>query len=106
MQREIDVQELKQRLDAGENLQLIDVREPWEHEIVHLEGATLMPASQLADRLKELDPDRPLILYCHHGIRSLHLAMALATRGFENAVSLRGGIEQWATDIDPSLPRY
>jgi len=103
---EIDVGELREALDAGRDLQLVDVREGWEQTLVRLPGAFLIPLGELEKRLPELDRERYTVVYCHHGIRSLHAALALASRGFRDVRSLRGGIDRWAQEIDPSLPRY
>jgi rhodanese-related sulfurtransferase len=103
---EIQVQELHQRLATGEDIQLVDVREGWEFALAYIPGALLVPMSELETRLKDLDKQKPTIVYCHHGIRSLHAALALRSRGFENARSLRGGIDRWSVEIDPTLPRY
>jgi len=88
------------------DLQLVDVREDWEAAIARLAGAMHIPMGQIAARLQELDPTKPVVVYCHHGIRSLNVALALRSRGFADARSLRGGIDRWSTEIDPSLPRY
>lgn len=82
---------------------LLDVREPWEAELVSLPGAVLVPLGSLDEA--ELDPDRPIVVYCHHGIRSATARDALLARGFA-ATSLAGGIDAWARELDPSLPRY
>ena len=85
---------------------LLDVREAWEAEIASIPGATLIPMGDIPSRLQELDPDRPIVVLCHHGARSLNVAMWLRNQGFEHAQSLAGGIEQWSRSIDPSTPRY
>jgi rhodanese-related sulfurtransferase len=103
---EIDVHALHSEMAQGTPLQLLDVREDWEAAIAQLPGATFIPMNELATRLEELDAAKPLVVYCHHGIRSLHVALALRSRGFANARSLRGGIDRWAVEIDPSIARY
>ncbi len=105
MQLELGPEELKTALDAGEPLVLVDVREPWEFELGHLAEATNLPMSQLGNRIDELDPTNEHVLYCHHGVRSLHATMALAQRGLK-VRSLRGGIDGWSELIDPTIPRY
>jgi rhodanese-related sulfurtransferase len=102
----IDVEELHTALQAGEDVQLLDVREGWEYTLARLDGAVWIPLAELDRRLGELDRERPLVVYCHHGIRSLHATLALRSRGFETARSLRGGLDRWAQEIDPSTPRY
>jgi rhodanese-related sulfurtransferase len=86
---------------------LIDVREPWEVETAKIEGAVLMPMGDVPSRAhQELDPDERLVVFCHLGARSLNTAVWLRNQGFENAQSLRGGIDAWSTEIDPHVPRY
>jgi rhodanese-related sulfurtransferase len=105
---EIDCHSLKARLDAGEQLRLVDCREPHEHEIVHLPQAQLLPMSELGGRVAELEPFRgqPVVVHCHHGGRSLRVVQWLREQGFDQAQSLAGGIDEWAVAIDPSLVRY
>ncbi len=103
---EITPAELKQKLDAGEKLVLIDVREPWEHEICRIDGARLLPMRMIPANLQSLDVDEPVICYCHHGMRSLDVTVWLQKQGVESARSLAGGIERWSTEIDPKVPRY
>ncbi len=86
---------------------LIDVREPWEFSTARIEGSQPMPMGDVPSRAhQELDPDERLVLVCHHGQRSLNVAVWLRNQGFENAQSLRGGIDAWSAEIDPSVPRY
>lgn len=98
--------EIKQRLEQGANLLLVDVREPEEVRIVALPGAQLCPLSQAAHWIDRLPRDRELVLFCHHGGRSAQVARALAQRGYTNVTNLEGGIDRWAVEVDPSLPRY
>ena len=85
---------------------LVDVREPWEYERCHIEGAQLVPLRELPARLAELPHDRELVLVCHHGGRSLQAAGWLARNGFSNVHNLAGGIDAWARTVDPAMPRY
>lgn len=103
---QIEPQALKAALTRGERPRLIDVREPWEHDICRLEGAELMPLGELPLRHQELLDSEDVVLYCHHGIRSLDAAAWLRQQGVEGARSLAGGIERWAQEIDPGVPRY
>lgn len=105
---EIDVETLRDKLAAGDDVLLIDCREPHEHELVRLDPAILIPMSEMAARVEELRPhrDREVVVQCHHGGRSLRVAMWLRQQGFERASSLAGGIDAWADRIDPSLTRY
>jgi rhodanese-related sulfurtransferase len=103
---EITPAAVKARLDSGERLVLIDVREPWEHQICRIEGATLIPLGTLAASLQTLADVDELVCYCHHGMRSLDAATWLRFQGIEKAKSLAGGIERWSVEIDPNVPRY
>lgn len=85
---------------------LVDVREPWEYERCHIEGSLLVPLQQIPARLSELPPDRELVLVCHHGNRSQYAAMWLERNGYSQLYNLRGGVEAWALDVDPAMPRY
>ncbi|HVW79284.1 MAG TPA: molybdopterin-synthase adenylyltransferase MoeB [Alloacidobacterium sp.] len=97
--------ELKKRLDAGDNVFVLDVREPHEYQIVNI-GAPLIPLGDLPNRINELDPNREIIVHCKSGARSQRAAELLQKSGFKNVSNLAGGITAWATDIDPTLPKY
>jgi rhodanese-related sulfurtransferase len=86
---------------------LIDVREPWEFQTASIADSVLMPMGDVASRAnQELDPDERLIVLCHHGMRSLNTTVWLRNQGFEQAQSLRGGIDAWSAEVDPKIPRY
>lgn len=85
---------------------LLDVREPWEFEVCRIEGSRLIPLSQLPARLNELDPARPTVVICHHGVRSLRAGAFLEHCGFEDVVNLSGGIDAWAKTVDPGMAVY
>ncbi|MEA2416140.1 MAG: hypothetical protein QOI58_2797 [Thermoanaerobaculia bacterium] len=103
--REITPTELQQLL-AGENPpSLIDVREEGEAAICSIDGSTLIPMNTLPQRLPELARDRPVVLYCHGGMRSMMAGQWLSQQGFD-ALSLAGGIDRWAVEIEPSMARY
>ena len=88
-------------------VRLIDVREPWEFATAKIEGSLLMPMGDVPSRAhQELDPEERLVVLCHHGARSLNTTVWLRNQGFENAQSLRGGIDAWSGEIDPAVPRY
>jgi len=108
MAREISVEELSQRLERGERPLLLDVRQPWEHELSRLPDSVLVPLGQLPSRAAEVRPapGQLVVCYCHHGVRSLHAAEILAGAGLSGVVSLAGGIEAWSLRIDPSIQRY
>jgi rhodanese-related sulfurtransferase len=99
--------EVKGLLDSKADFLLLDCREADEHAKVHITSAVLLPMSELAGRLGELDRhrDRRIVVHCHHGGRSLRVANWLRQQGFSAAQSMSGGIDQWAVEIDPSLPR-
>lgn len=105
---EIDCQSVKTMLDAGEDFVFIDCREQSEYDTAKIAGATLLPMSELQSRVAELDEHKnsKVVIHCHHGGRSLNVAMWLKGLGFENPLSMAGGIEQWALEIDPAVPRY
>jgi adenylyltransferase/sulfurtransferase len=102
----ISVRELKAKMDNGETLTLIDVREPFEYEIARIDGSRLIPLGELEAHTGELPKTGALILQCHSGGRSEHATRLLQEAGFQNAVNLEGGIEAWSVEIDPLVPRY
>lgn len=101
----ISVFDLKRRLDRGEKLSLLDVRRIDERKTVNIGGA-LIPLQELPTRLAELDATQELIVYCHHGVRSVTAVKFLRANGFPRARNLAGGIDLWSLEIDPSVPRY
>ncbi|MGH9676438.1 MAG: rhodanese-like domain-containing protein [Candidatus Acidiferrum sp.] len=103
---EITPAETKARLDRGEKLLLVDVREPWEYELCRIEGATLIPLGSLPAKVNTLLDAHEVICYCHHGMRSLDAATWLRFQGVEKAKSLAGGIKRWSVEVDPRIPRY
>ncbi len=103
---EIDPDELGRLLGAEDGLQLIDIRDPWETEVVTLPGAVAMPMIDLPQQIDRLDTTRRAVLICHHGVRSADAAIWLRQQGFKDAVSVRGGIDAYAREVDPSLATY
>ena len=97
---------MKQRLDRGEKFLLVDVREPWEHQICRIEGAQPVPLRTIPEHLALFEEAEDVVLYCHHGMRSLDAAAWLQSQGVPGAESLAGGIERWAVEIDPRVARY
>jgi rhodanese-related sulfurtransferase len=85
---------------------LLDVREPWEFELCHLEDAQLMPMHLVPVRCQELDPEQDIVVICHHGARSMQVALFLENRGFAAVHNLAGGVNAWAMDVDPAMRRY
>lgn len=103
---ELDPQQLKQRLEAGEPLVLLDVREPWEYQTARIEGSVHIPMMSVPGRLAELDRAAPTAVVCHHGVRSLQVALFLEQAGFQSLYNLRGGIDAWSREVDPGVPLY
>ena len=104
---EISVEDVKRKLDAGESFVLLDVREPWEFETARVAGAKLMPMGDVPSRAhQELDPEEHIVVMCHHGVRSMNVTVWLRQQGFENAQSMRGGIDAWSRNVDEKVPKY
>ena len=82
------------------------MRNPQEYEVCRIEGSTLIPLSELQDRLGELDPAATIVAHCHHGARSARAVNFLRQMGFSRAINLGGGIDDWSLQVDPSVPRY
>jgi adenylyltransferase/sulfurtransferase len=102
---QITVQELKQRRDAGEDVFVLDVREPYEYQIANI-GGTLIPQGQVPQRLNEIDRNREIVVQCRSGGRSQRIAEFLAQQGYPNVKNLSGGILAWADQIDPTVQKY
>ena len=104
---EITPQEVKRRLDTGEKLRMIDVREVFEFQQARIDGAELIPMRSVPQALSSLESEeRPIIVFCHHGMRSLQVVSWLREHGVENCTSMAGGIDRWSLEIDSSVPRY
>ena len=106
---EITPVEVKRKLDAGEKLTLIDVREPAEHQMSRIKSAHLMPMRTVPAGLQVLESmadESELIVFCHHGVRSLNVVSWLREQGVEACRSMAGGIDRWSVEIDPSVQRY
>jgi rhodanese-related sulfurtransferase len=107
MDYEISPEEVKAKLDAGDAFTLLDVREPWEVQTAHIERAKLIPMGDVPSRAhQELDPEQHVVVICHHGVRSMNVTVWLRQQGFENAQSMRGGIDAWSRLVDKSVPVY
>lgn len=105
MNKEINATEafnLMQREDVA----LIDVREDTELQICKIDGALHIPMNQIPNHLDSLPKDKTFVLFCHHGMRSLHVLQYLEAQGYENLLNLTGGIDAWATQVDPNMQRY
>jgi len=106
---EVGPQEVQRRIDSGEKLYLIDVREPHEFAQAKIEGATLIPMRAVPGELQDLEAradEGTLIVYCHHGVRSLNVVNWLREQGVVACQSMAGGIDAWSLRVDPSVPRY
>ncbi|MDB5235912.1 MAG: rhodanese [Hymenobacter sp.] len=104
---EISPEELHRRLQAGDDLQLVDVREEMEFEYGHLPGSLLLPLGEVPRRAAEIRAEGPVVLICHHGVRSAQALGYLRHRlGRTNLLNLRGGVAAWAERVDPSFPQY
>jgi rhodanese-related sulfurtransferase len=86
--------------------QLLDVREPWEYAICRIQGAELLPMRQIPTSMEQIARDRPVVVICHHGIRSQQVALYLEHQGFAEVMNLNGGVARWARDVDPTMPTY
>jgi len=105
---ETDCKAVRAKLDADESFVFLDCREQDEFDTVHIDGTVLIPMTQLQERVSELDgkQDEEIIVHCHHGGRSLRVAQWLRQQGFSKAVSMAGGIDAWAIEIEPGMARY
>jgi rhodanese-related sulfurtransferase len=98
--------ELALRLKRGEQVLLVDVREPVEYEIARIEGARLLPLSNFPEWSGTLDPAQEIVFMCHHGIRSAQVCAFLARQGFDKLFNLAGGIDRWSEEVDNNVPQY
>jgi len=103
---QITPRELHERMVQGEKPFILDVRQDWELGICRLPDATHIPMSQIAGRAEELPRDTEIVVMCHHGVRSQHVATYLQQLGFEKLFNLTGGIAAWSRDVDPKTPTY
>jgi rhodanese-related sulfurtransferase len=107
MDYEITPEAVKSATDRKEPFTLLDVREPWKFEAARIEGATLIPMGDIPSRAhQELDPEAHIIVYCHHGVRSMSVTAWLRQQGFEKAQSMAGGIDAWSRTVDGKVPMY
>jgi adenylyltransferase/sulfurtransferase len=106
---EVTPVEVKQKLDRGERVFLIDVREPAEHQQAQIAGAELIPMRTVPAALQSIEgmsDEAPIIVFCHHGVRSLQVVNWLREKGVPNCSSMSGGIDRWSCEVDASVPRY
>ena len=107
MIEEISATDLKNRLDAGDDIQLIDVRQPEEWAFAKIEGAKLIPLGEILNRMDEIDPKRETVIHCKAGMRSAQAVQVLQRAGFSgNLKNLKGGITAWSNEVDPKVPKY
>ncbi len=104
--KQIDVQALHDRREAGEKFVLLDVRENDEVEYCKIAGSLHIPMNQVPTRVQELNPQDTIVVYCHKGGRSMQVARFLDAKGFQEVFNLHGGISEWSQRIDPSVPMY
>jgi len=105
--QEMTATELKQKLDNGEDIQIIDVREPNEYETARIPNSIHIPLGQILNRMSEIDPSRETVVHCKMGGRSAKAIEALTRAGFSgNLTNLKGGITAWSNEVDPSVPKY
>ncbi len=106
---EVTASEVKRRIDAGEAVCLVDCREPGEWALTRIEGAELIPMNTVPQRLGHIEgraEAAPVVVYCHHGVRSMNVVNWLRNQGVENCQSMSGGIDAWSIDVDPGVARY
>jgi rhodanese-related sulfurtransferase len=106
---EVTPQAAKEQLSGSKKATLIDVREPVEFALARIEGAELIPMGSIPAELQKLEglsDSGDLLILCHHGVRSLQVALWLRARGIENCYSVAGGIDRWSCEVDPAIPRY
>ena len=107
MIEEISASDLKRRMDAGDDIQLIDVRQPEEWAFAKIEGAKLIPLGEIMKRMNEIDENRETVLHCKMGMRSARAVEALQQAGFKGSLkNLKGGITAWSNEVDPKVPKY
>ena len=97
---------LKTRQTSDARPILLDVREPWEFDVCHIDGSRLMPMDSVAQRYTELDKGTATVVVCHHGVRSYQIALFLEGQGFANVINLDGGVAAWAQQVDTAMPIY
>jgi sulfur-carrier protein adenylyltransferase/sulfurtransferase len=104
---EITATKLKERLDRGDDIQIIDVREPNEYEVARIPGSRLIPLKEVLNRMGEIDASRETVVHCKMGGRSARAIEALSRAGFQGKlINLKGGITAWSNEVDPSVPKY
>jgi rhodanese-related sulfurtransferase len=103
---EMTPREVKGLLARDNKVLFVDVREQWEYEAAHIEGSVLIPLREIPGNLQRIENAEEVVIFCHHGMRSLDAAAWLRSQGVEDARSMAGGIDRWSVEIDPTIPRY
>ena len=106
MIKHLTPEQLKASLDENNSMLLLDVREPWEYALCHIDKSVNISMSNISSTVEKFDPESEIVVICHHGIRSLQVANYLAERGFNKLTSLEGGVDAWAKSIDQTMPQY
>ena len=106
MDYEITPEEVRSKLESGQDFTLLDCREPWEYQAARIDRALNIPMGEIPARVRELDPDEHIIVVCHHGVRSMNVTAWLRQQGFEKVQSMAGGIDRWSRTVDPKVPIY
>ena len=105
-QKSLSPKEVFERLERGDDFVLLDVREPFEVQIAPLQEALCIPMAEVPQQLEQLDRGKDIVVVCHHGIRSARVCQFLQSNGYDRVINLAGGIDAWAIEIDPLIPRY
>jgi len=103
---EITPRETKDLLARDKQVLFVDVREQWEYDTAHIDGSVLIPMREVPGNLQRIENSEQVVVFCHHGMRSLDVAAWLRTQGVDGVRSMAGGIDGWSTEIDPTVPRY
>jgi len=105
--QQIEVTDLKVHIDSSETAPFVlDVREPWEYQLCHIDNSRLIPMNQVARAIEELNKEEEIFIICHHGIRSQRVGLLLKDFGFQKVVNVSGGIDAWAQSVDPGMATY
>jgi len=98
--------EVQELLARDDQVLFVDVREQWEYDTAHIQGSVLIPLREIPGNLARIENAQEVVIFCHHGMRSLDAAAWLRSQGVEGARSMAGGIDRWSVEIDPAVPRY
>ena len=106
LQKSISAKELNELINSTEKIQIVDVREHFEWEICHIEGALNIPMNLIVESIDKISKDITTVIMCHHGVRSMNVIQYLESKGCKNLINLEGGIHAWATDVDKNMSTY